>query len=61
MVISRSSVPVVRSRSIVIEVTTNIVMKGKRPTSGPPTCWKDAGSLVEGALEQGEQERRHDQ
>jgi hypothetical protein len=35
--ISRSSVPVVRSRSIAIEVTRNIEMKGKMPTIGPPT------------------------
>jgi hypothetical protein len=36
-VISRSSVPVVRSRSIVIDVITNISTNGKMPTSGPPT------------------------
>ena len=36
-VISRSSVPVVRSRSIAIDVTTNIETNGKIPTSGPPT------------------------
>jgi len=35
--ISRSSVPDVRSRSIAIEVTRNIEMNGKSPTSGPPT------------------------
>ncbi len=37
IVISRSSVPLVRSRSIAIEVTTNIDEKGKIPTIGPPT------------------------
>ena len=31
-VISRSSVPVTRSLGIVIEVTRNIVMNGKRPS-----------------------------
>jgi hypothetical protein len=36
IVISRSSVPVVRSLSIVIEVTRNIVISGKTPSSGPP-------------------------
>ena len=35
--ISRSSVPLVRSRSIAIEVTRNIEVNGKMPTSGPPT------------------------
>ena len=33
-VISRSSVPVTRSRSIVTEVTTNIETNGKRPSTG---------------------------
>jgi hypothetical protein len=36
IVISRSSVPDVLSRSIVIEVTRNIVMNGKSPSSGVP-------------------------
>jgi hypothetical protein len=36
IVISRSSVPVVRSRSIEIEVTRNIVMKGNIPSMGAP-------------------------
>ena len=33
---SLSSVPVVRSRSIAIEVTRNITMNGNRPHSGAP-------------------------
>ena len=37
IVISRSSVPVVRSRSIAIDVTRNIEMSGKIPTIGTPT------------------------
>jgi hypothetical protein len=37
IVISRSRVPVTRSRSIVIDVTTNIVMNGNRPSIVPPT------------------------
>ena len=36
IVISRSSVPVVRSRSIEIEVTRNIVMNGNIPSIGAP-------------------------
>ena len=36
IVIRRSSVPVVRSRSIAIDVTTNIDENGKIPTIGPP-------------------------
>jgi hypothetical protein len=36
IVISRSRVPLVRSRSIVIDVTRNIVMNGKRPRRGVP-------------------------
>ena len=38
IVISRSSVPVVRSRRTVIEVTRNIETSGKNPTSGAPTA-----------------------
>ena len=34
--ISRSSVPVVRSRSIAIDVTRNMIVSGKSPTSGAP-------------------------
>jgi hypothetical protein len=34
--IRRSSVPVLRSRSIAIEVTRNIRISGKMPTSGAP-------------------------
>lgn len=33
VVINRSSVPDVRSRSIVTEVTRNIIRKGKKPSS----------------------------
>ena len=44
IVISRSSVPVVRSLSIVIEVTRNIVMNGNSPTSGPPMRSNAPGS-----------------
>lgn len=36
MVSSRSSVPVERSRSVATEVTRNITMDGKIPSSGPP-------------------------
>ena len=57
-VISRSSVPVVRSRSIVIEVTTNIVLKGKSPTKRPSHLLEGRQVLVEGAPQQGEQEGR---
>src|SRR5581483_6207076 len=42
MVSSRSSVPVVRSRSIAIEVTRNIETSGNTPSSGPPTRSKTA-------------------
>src|SRR5919106_1459307 len=38
-VMSRSSVPVVRSRSIAIDVTRNITMNGNRPHSGAPIAW----------------------
>ena len=43
MLISRSSVPEVRSRSIEIEVTRNIVMNGSSPSSGGPMRWKVSG------------------
>ena len=42
-VISRSSVPVVRSRSIVIDVIRNIMISGKSPTIGPPSDSNDPG------------------
>ena len=41
--IRRSSVPVVRSRSIVIEVIKNIAMNGKSPSSGTPILSKTPG------------------
>ncbi len=36
MVISRSSVPVVRSRRVVTEVMRNMMVNGKMPSSGAP-------------------------
>ena len=51
----------VRSRSIVIEVTTNMVMKGKSPTSGAPTRSKASGSPSKAYLQQRDQEGRHDE
>ena len=48
---------VVRSRSIVIEVTRNIVMNGKRPTSGgADRARRSAGVLLEASLSSGEQD-----
>ena len=61
IVISRSSVPVVRSRSIVIEVTRNITMNGKSPSSGAPICWNTGRVAVEDVLEQHQQDGRHDE
>ena len=43
MLISRSRVPDVRSRSIAIEVTMNIVMNGINPSIGAPMRWNVAG------------------
>ena len=43
-VICRSSVPLVRSRSIAIEVIRNITMNGKRPQSGTPISRKIPGA-----------------
>ena len=43
IVIRRSSVPLVRSRSIAIDVTRNIETSGKIPTIGTPTRWNVSG------------------
>ena len=59
-VISRSSVPDVRSRSIVTEVTRNITTSGKIPSSGGPTCWNCCSLLCEEQLQQPEQQQRHE-
>ena len=61
IVMSRSSVPVVRSRSIVIEVTRNITMKGNSPHSGAPMCWKICGLAVEDVAQQHEQQAGNDE
>ncbi len=44
--ISRSSVPVVRSRSIAIEVIRNIMISGKRPIIGAPMRSNVCGWLL---------------
>ena len=38
--ISRSSVPLVRSRSIAIDVIRNMMMNGNSPHIGAPIAWK---------------------
>ena len=58
-VISRSSVPEVRSRSIVIDVTRNIVTNGKSPSSGAPTCWKTGERSGEQLLQERLEQARH--
>ena len=55
--ISRSSVPVVRSRSIAIEVTRNIVTNGKIPTSGGADAVEGLRLPVEHVLEQRQRAR----
>ena len=47
-----------RSRSIVIDVTRNIVTNGKRPSSGGPTCW-NTGAAAEELLQQRLEQARH--
>ena len=58
--ISRSSVPLVRSRSIAIEVTRNIDVKGRGRRAGRRSVERLLLS-VEDVAEQGEQERRDDE
>ena len=60
-VISRSSVPVVRSRSIVIDVTTNIAMKGKSPRQRCADAVEDARLVDEEPVEQGDEHDRDEQ
>jgi hypothetical protein len=43
MLMSRSSVPEDRSRSMAMEATMNMTMKGTSPMSGGPTRWKVSG------------------
>ena len=61
VVSSRSSVPVVRSRSIATEVTRNIVVKGNSASSGPPTCVEDQRLVVVHVAQQGQEHDRYDE
>ena len=54
----RSRVPEVRSRRVAMEVTRNIVIIGKMPSSEAPMLSKVRGSAVEDVAEQGEHHAR---